>query len=303
MTSLTRRLRRSRWARTLVAPLLTARRYAQQRGHRRKLEIWTRFTALLAEDPVVQVDEFEGFFQLDARSHVFRRIVLHGEYEPEISRLCRTYAPADRDAIDVGANAGFYSVLLARLSNSRRVVAVEPSRPMLARLRANLDRNGVADRVIVVEGGLSDSKGTAELSGINGLEEYGTIGTLAHPSLRHLSDSAPSEITTIQTFTLDDLVAAYDLDPGFIKVDVEGVEALVFRGATHVLATHRPVILSELDDALLRANGSSALDVTRLFHDAGYRVLDPHDPALLPVDPSSVAQLDEILCIPNESVQ
>jgi hypothetical protein len=49
-------------------------------------------TTRLAEDPVVRVDEFEGVFSLDRRSHLFRTVVLDGSYERSwFARSVRTW--------------------------------------------------------------------------------------------------------------------------------------------------------------------------------------------------------------------
>lgn len=249
---------------------------------------------------MLRVGEFGGTFQLDPRSHLFQRVVLDGHYELEVAALCRRLADPARDAVDVGANAGFFSVLLAGHLADGRVLAVEPSETMASRLRANLQRNGVRDRVVVFEGAASDRTGTADLTGIEGMEEYGTIGALAHPAVQ---DETKRRVHTVATRTLDDLVAAHGLRPGFVKVDVEGAEPLVFRGAESILREHRPVVLSELNDRLLRANGSSAREVLRLFEAVGYRVLDPFAPGM-PVaridDLETPHLLEEVLCLPAE---
>lgn len=255
--------------------------------------------SLLREDPVIHVAEFGGTFQLDARSHLFQRVVLEGQYEPEIAALCTQLVDPARDALDVGANAGFFSVLLAKHLDERRVLAIEPSETMVVRLQANLVRNDVASHVVIYEGAASNQKGTIELTGIEGKDEYGTIGTLAHPAVR--SETA-RQVRTVNTRTLDSLITEHNLNPGFIKVDVEGAEHLVFAGARNTLATHRPVVLTEINDRLLRLNGSSARDLVHTFQAAQYRVLNPYQ-GLSPVDLDDLETpgvLEEILCMPDE---
>src|SRR3546814_14950690 len=103
------------------------------------------------------------------------------------------------------------------------------------------------------------------------MEEYSSIGAL-HPAAR--AENGVQE-HTVASDRLDDLVIRHDLKPGLIKVDVEGAEGLVFRGAMETLNKFRPVILSELSDPLLRELGTSALEVVRMLENAGYRVVDP----------------------------
>ena len=297
MSSFTSRLRRSRWIRTLATPVLSARRRIARQAKKRQLETWDRLTDLLVEDPVVNVPEFGGQFQMDARSHLLQRLVLDGNYEPHLVQLCKRYVPPDRDVIDVGANAGFFSVLLAALAPEQRIMAVEPSRAMIARLRSNLIRNGIEARVDIFEGALTEADGIAQLQGIDGLEEYGTLGALSHPSLQ---GRTPTRSETVKTTSLDNLVVQRDLSPGFIKVDVEGAEARVFSGATQTLLQHRPVILTEWDDTLLRANGSSALAVLELFDRANYDLFDPMELGLIQISKSDIPHLREALCLPRE---
>lgn len=298
--------RRSNVVRTLARPLLAARRHLREPGRIYQEEVWGRLSHMLAEDPVVHVEEFGGSFLLDARSDVLKRLLLDGAYEPRLAEVCRETVPTGRDAIDVGANAGFFSVLLATLLPDQRVLAAEPSQSMAGRLRENLMRNGVDDRVIIFEGALSSEEGRVELQGPAGREEYGTIGVLAHPAAEALVEGSGAEVRfeTVPSEPLDALVGRHGLRPGFIKVDTEGAEMLVFQGALETLREFRPVILSEVDDRLLRANGTSAMEVVALLQGEGYRVLDPYSAEHRLVTQEQLETpyvLTEVLCLPDSS--
>ena len=249
--------------------------------------------------------DFKGQFQIDARSHIFGRALLDGEYEPELVRLCAELVDPHRDAVDVGANVGLFSVLLAHHLPERRVLAIEPSPAVVARLQANLVRNGVADRVPVFVGAASDQPGQVELSGIPGKEEYGTIGRPAHPGIWADAPDRGARIQSVSVMSqpLDALVEEHGLTPGFIKVDVEGAENLVISGARQTLQQHRPIVLSELSDRLLRANGTTAMEVVQIFLQLDYRVLDPLSPGRPNVTRAELEKphgVEEILCIPAE---
>lgn len=71
---------------------------------------------------------------------------------------------------------------------------------------------------------------------------------------------------------------------------------MVFEGARELLAGHRPVVVSELSDVLLRKNGSSAQEVVRLFEPFDYVVSDP----LQPGEPSGFRPFGDIICMPKE---
>ncbi|HEY2661260.1 MAG TPA: FkbM family methyltransferase [Caulobacteraceae bacterium] len=143
--------------------------------------------------------------------------------------------PRDRLAIDVGGNIGVYSYHLARLA--REVITFEPNPFYVDGLR----RAGLANRLEQVA--LSDRTGTAELRipWWRG-EECGGMASLE-------IDAVPGEVLarTVQVPVrrLDD----YDLrGVGFIKIDVEGHEEGVLRGALETLARERPVLLIEIEE-------------------------------------------------------
>jgi FkbM family methyltransferase len=254
--------------------------------------VFDRLAELLAEDPVLEVAEFEGTFALSPQGAVFRRVAEQGEWEPVLTRKCIELLDPQRDAVDIGANIGFFTVLFAKRLDRRRVLAVEPTRNALARLRRNLALNAVESNTIVFEGVASNQSGWLEIKTIGGFEEYSSLGAMDHPSIAGVAFVTER----VEARTLDQLVAVHELDCGFVKADVEGVEHTVFEGGRRTLAQQRPVVLSELSDYLLRKNGSSSLEVVRFFEDLDYVVVDPQNPGEKP----GRREFGDILCLPRE---
>jgi FkbM family methyltransferase len=255
-------------------------------------ELFDNLTRLLREDPVVALREFRGEFAIGGRSALLRQIMESGEYESALARICASHATPDRDAIDVGANIGFYTVLMAKCLTERRVLAIEPTPGALQRLHRNLRINGVQDRAIVYEGAVGDRQDSVTINTIAGREEFSSLGEMVHPSIA----GARTERIEVPCRTIDDLTAELGLDPGFIKIDVEGMEHVVLAGMHQVLERRRPVILSELSDPLLKRNGSSAAAVIDMLRRFDYRVLDPLYPRL----PAGRRPFGDILCVPNK---
>ncbi len=213
-------------------------------------------TSFLADDPRINVAEFNGVFTLSSRSDLFRRLVQYGQYEPELAACCKKLIDTKRDIIDVGANVGFYSVFFAKLlTESQRVLAIEPTPNALKHLKINLTDNKVTHKVVIFEGVALDTNCTIDMSYIENREEYSSVGVMDHPSIK----DAPLKTISASAKTLDEMVDLYSLCPGFVKIDVEGMEHKVIEGMKKTMKAHRPIILAELSDPLLRKNGSSSV--------------------------------------------
>ncbi len=244
----------------------------------------------IKSDVVLDVPEFEGRFRCSPRSHLFTRIALHGEYEPDLARIFLEHLDPDGDVIDVGANIGFFSVLAARKLARGKVLACEPTSGAHARLVENLASNGVQDKVVVFKGAAANAEGTMTLSEIEGMEEYSSLGGIHHAAAR----DEKMRTSEVPVRTLDSLVAEHGLKPKLIKIDVEGAEGLVFGGAWQTLREYRPVILAEFSPLLLAKLGTDATTLLSELTALGYRITDPLEPGVRP----GARQYGDILCLP-----
>ncbi len=189
-----------------------------------------------------------------------------GEYEPHLTAVFERYCSPGMTVVDVGANVGYYSLLAARLVGPQgRVVALEPNSENCRLLLASLRKNGLSN-VELLPVAADVEQGWAYYSthvGSNG----GLIGSedlLALPGV------------VVPTFRLDDLVAG---PVGLLKMDVEGAEGRVVRGATRLIERDRPVVTTELKEEMLRrVSGTSVGEYLSYFEGLGYT------PALLEKD-------------------
>jgi FkbM family methyltransferase len=223
---------------------------------------------------VVRIPAFQGSFEMDVRSHLLKRVMVEGEFEPDIVQLAKRHIDPTRDVIDVGANVGFYTVLFSKLVNEpRRVLAVEPAQPVLKHLRGNISRNGCTESVIVFEGIAIDKRGSFRINVIPGMEEFSSVGEIVHP---YVTGKATLSVEA-EGDTLDNLVRHFELNPGFIKIDVEGGEYLVLEGAANTIQTCRPVIVLELNELLLASCGATSQMVLDFLGDFHYRFVPTSD--------------------------
>ncbi|HEY1541566.1 MAG TPA: FkbM family methyltransferase [Xanthobacteraceae bacterium] len=160
--------------------------------------------------------------------------VLRGE--PEL-RMVPALCDRERMMLDVGANRGMYAA--AALRFSKGVVAFEPQPHLAAIMRKCLPRT-----VEIVECAVSDTTGVATLFvplDPRGHAEARIIG----PSEEGGRNEHPGVPRRVPTIVLDQAV---DRPVGLIKIDVEGHEIAVLRGATGIIDRFRPNIIIELED-------------------------------------------------------
>ncbi|HUB50202.1 MAG TPA: FkbM family methyltransferase [Acetobacteraceae bacterium] len=192
-------------------------------------------------------------------------------YEPDVAHLMARVLHDGDVALDVGANIGFFTVMMAALTGpTGRVVAFEPGPDNLVRLRRNIATSGVQN-VAIIEQPASDTDGPArfylnsDVSGGHALWDPGRFpgNTKSQAELRMADVSAT---------TLDSVVAAMDLPaPRLVKIDTEGAEHRVLMGAADLLRDHRvPYIVAELHEFGLAELGSSQRDLRRFMAGFGY---------------------------------
>lgn len=183
-------------------------------------------------------------------------------YEPEETRVMDLLSEAAAQILDVGANIGWYAARFAKRQPSSRVHAFEPLPVTHTYLQRNIAINGIADRVSSYNYGLSDASGSfdffiAPASGTNA-------------SLLNVAAATDARKIVGLTLTLDQWCSNQQVQPDFIKCDVEGAELLVFRGGRQTLSDCRPVVFAELLRKWSKPFGYHPNDMLAYFNELGY---------------------------------
>jgi FkbM family methyltransferase len=285
-------LRRYSFTRNAMAgPLALRRAWLDWRG-RAGEAVLERIGKMVKGDVVFEAKEFDGVFSIDPRSHLLHRFLRKGYYEPQVSRLFLAFIQPHADVLDIGANIGFYTVAGARRLTTGRLLAAEPTGATFKRLSENVRRNGVLDRVLLFNGMIGANKGQGQIHFVPGMEEYSSMKIPEHLAVKNqelCTETVPIE-------RVDDLVDEHDLHPAVLKVDVEGAEFSVFKGALNTISKYRPVVISEIWKNPTKADGHSGAELVQMFENLDYVVRDPHDPLLKP----GLEVVGEIICIPRE---
>ena len=241
-------------------------------------------------------------FPVDRGTLIGWSVHFFGTYEPEVRTEIRRHLKPGAIAIDVGANVGWHTLLMAaRAGSTGRVYAFEPNDSTRRRLVSAVEANDLTH--VTVDGrGVADRVGTSGFQApLAGHVWDGTGRLTAEPVPRRLEGlerreeherrkGEQGQAGTIACTTLDAFVAERHSDRlAFVKIDVEGWELSVLRGARHVLSALRPVVVFEYDPAYVSRSGGAAEDVMRCWSDADYELfaLDPRRP------PAPVARLGD----------
>ena len=220
-------------------------------------------------DRTVVIKELEGGVRLfvDLSDHVIGLNIVRGRYEADEVDLARRVLRPGDTAIDVGAHIGFFTMQMAAAVGARgRIYAFEPADPNADLLERSLAENRFEDRVVFRRAAVGAENGSATLTfPVESLNSGGAylLRDGGAPLAGHLEKDVP-------------LVALDGIDlrrpVRFIKMDVEGAEPQVVRGASRILNEDRPVILSELHPTQLeRASGATADEFLAQLRALGYR--------------------------------
>ncbi len=191
-----------------------------------------------------------------------------GRYEPnEMYAMAKLLGPG-MCVVDVGANAGLFTLMAAKLVGAEGAVhAFEPSPRDRNRLLGNISANGLSN-VQVHAAGLGRGRGKAVLT-VSGADHPGhnTIGGFAYAADVR-AYSVEVDITSLDDFANAEKLTRLDL----LKIDVEGSETAVLQGAQESLRKFRPVIVAEASEASLRQLGTSVSELLQLLRDSDYEV-------------------------------
>jgi FkbM family methyltransferase len=192
----------------------------------------------------------------------------HGVYfdylEPAQRRLFQLVR--DRAVIfDVGVNIGSFLLNFAQLSPNGQVFGFEPDVRNFERAVNNLELNDFSN-VTLIRKALGSAPGTATMLMVN--ENNAGMNRIRIDE----SNIPDSKITCeVEIIRLDDFVESEKLKSlDLIKIDVEGFELNVLKGAQHSLRKFRPILFIELDDDNLHEQGNSAKELIEFLEREGY---------------------------------
>jgi len=163
-----------------------------------------------------------------------------GTYELKVQQAIQDWVKPGMVVYDLGANAGYVSLMLAKqVGTAGSVFAFEPLPANQERLRANLALNPQA-HVVLVPRAVGEKSGS-QLFYVHSSDDMGKL----HGSAGRVAKYTDS--IQVEVIALDDFVYAdNNTVPDLIKVDIEGGEGLACGGMSRLLAEARPLLLVEI---------------------------------------------------------
>ena len=158
----------------------------------------------------------------------------YGMYDVPTEKLSTVNGKA---VIDVGGYVGDSLSLFRALFPESKIYTFEPSKASFDTLTNLFKQDINQGNIIPVQKGLGDEKGTLKLSKAQGLQSDATASMAMDYGL------GPDSYEEAEVITLDEYVQEHNLSVGLIKVDVEGFEPQVLKGALNTIKTQRPMLV------------------------------------------------------------
>ena len=184
-------------------------------------------------------------YEVDLAEGIELSLFLFGNFQRHILKNSFLKIQENYTIIDIGANVGLMTLPFAKLVPGGKVFSFEPTHYALERLKKNLALNPeIAKRVTVINSFVSEKSDiNPDILAYSSWKVDGAGGSNLHPV--HLG--TPKDAQGVPSISLNDFVEQQKLEKiDFIKIDTDGHEYEVFKGAERAIAKYRPKIIFEI---------------------------------------------------------
>jgi len=213
----------------------------------------------------VQYKIFNAKIILDLTKDVDRILYLYG-FESENLKYFKKTIKKDDVVFDVGANIGIYSLVASKtIGQNGKVYSFEPADRAHSCLLKNIEINKFKN-IVPIKKGVSNYSGNATFNVCDD-DAYNSLG---NEPMRKIIKTEKISVVTIDDFVKENNIKKVDV----IKVDTEGAEYLVFKGADKTLRKHKPVLLFEYNRSVVKGYSNSLGDLTDLIKSLDYALYE-----------------------------
>lgn len=210
----------------------------------------------------------------------------HSQLQPLLRRYITETEPT---IIDVGGHGGQFTKLFAKMYPRGKVITFEPN-PYALSIITKVIRLHRLKNVSLLEVGLSDEEGVDTLYTpikTSGSRRYGLSHFQMAPDQKENHVESTAKLATFDRLAEERALTRID----FMKIDIEGWEVHMLKGAKQSIEKFKPVIMCEIEDESLKRAGSSAQELLRLLKSFGYKIdfLDEKAGELTPLDDATTS--------------
>ena len=200
---------------------------------------------------MVTLPDYQLHLVLSSIDGISQNLIYNGEYEPVATSVLRKYTRLEMNVIDVGANIGYFTLLLSKLvGNLGKVFAFEPEKQNYAALCHNIQLNN-GSNILTYQ------------NAVGNVDEMCTLYVSSEESGEHslVTKRHCHATQTVKVVRLDDLVRNADV----IKTDTEGNDFHVLQGAERLLSA-QPLLITEFwPDGIIKS-GHTCEEFWSLLH-------------------------------------
>jgi FkbM family methyltransferase len=200
-------------------------------------------------------------YEVDFTEGIDLSLFLFGGFQSHVLGKRVPALPKDATIIDVGANVGVMALQFAAQVPHGRVFAFEPTQYAFRKLQRNIALNPLlATRITVIQSFVTDTPGAHPTSVYSSWKVAGPSSTGTHP----LHGGSLHSAEGAGAITIDQFVASQNISRlSLIKIDTDGYELDVLRGATETLQKLKPIIIAEVGLYILKEHGATVADFLR----------------------------------------
>lgn len=209
----------------------------------------------------IKVNINNHVFRLPARFHKY----FPADYESPSFDFFKKVCKPGMKIIDIGAHIGLFSTYMQKLTQGY-IYSFEPTPSAISVLKETIALNNVADHIEVIPAAVSDKNGKARFSlapqpaaVINSLVQYERTANL--------------DTCEVDVVTVDEFVKQRNLKIDFIKVDAEGAEFGVLRGASDTIGVQRPFMILALHPSAIAARNETLEMIWLFIKNMNYTIL------------------------------
>jgi len=213
-------------------------------------------------------------YEVDLTEGVDLSVFVFGSFQKHICENKYFSLPKDAVVFDIGANCGIMTLQFAKRAPSGKVYAFEPTRYAFSRLKKNLELNQqLAERIVTVQSFVGSQ--TTDKSGIEKAYASWKVGGKTQQIKHSVHGGTVKSAEGIPEITLDDFCSQQKISRlDFIKIDTDGFELQVLKGAEKTIQRFSPVIIFEAAIYVFNEMGIEFADFLVFFDSLSYRLFN-----------------------------